>query len=82
MLLSVEDLVCEIYQVEKEDIFCRSREKVKSEARDLFCFWAVRELGYGQRGLARRLGMSQPGAGYAVIKGEAITKSNNYQFKN
>ena len=82
MLLSVEDRVCEIYQVEKEDIFSRSREKVKSEARDLFCFWAVRELGYGQRGLARRLGMSQPGVGYAVIKGEAISKSNIYQFKN
>ena len=79
---TIEDRVCEIYKIEKEDLFSMSREKVKSEARDLFCFWAVRELGYGQRGLARRLGMSQPGAGYAVIKGEAITKSNNYQFKN
>ena len=71
MLLSVEDRVCEIYQVEKEDIFYRSRQKVKSDARALFCFWTHRELGYGQRGLARRLGMTQPGVGYAVIKGEA-----------
>jgi len=32
--------------------------------------------------LARRLGMTQPGVGYAVIKGEAISKSNNYRIKN
>jgi len=47
---------------------------------DLF-FWAVRELGYGQRELARRPGMTQPGVGYAVIKGEAISKSNSYRIK-
>jgi len=81
-LNTIEDRVCEIYKIKKEDIFSRSREKVKSDARALFCFWAVRGLGYGQRELARRLGMTQPGVGYAVIKGEAISKSNNYQIKN
>jgi hypothetical protein len=81
-LNTIEERVCEIYKVEKGDIFSRSREKVKSDARSLFCFWAVRKLGYGQRELARRLGMSQPGVGYAVIKGEAISKSNNYLIAN
>jgi putative transposase len=81
-LNTIEDRVGEIYKIEKEDIFSRSRQKVKSDARALFCFWAVRELGYGQRELARRLGMTQPGVGHAVIKGEAISKSNNYQIKN
>jgi len=79
---TIEDRVCEIYKIEKEDLFSRSRQKVKSDARALFCFWAHRELGYAQRELARRLGMSQPGVGYAVIKGEAISKSNNYRIKN
>jgi REP element-mobilizing transposase RayT len=78
---TIEDRVCEIYKIEKEDLFSRSRQKVKSDARALFCFWAHRELGYGQRELARRLGMTQPGVGYAVIKGEAISKSNNYRIK-
>ncbi|MFH1929954.1 MAG: transposase, partial [Pseudomonadota bacterium] len=78
---TIEDRVCEIYKIEKEDLFSRSRQKVKSDARALFCFWAHRELGYAQRDLARRLGMTQPGVGYAVIKGEAISKSNNYQIK-
>lgn len=81
-LNAIEDRVCEIYKVDRAGIFSRSREKVKSDARALFCFWAVRKLGYGQRELARRLGMSQPGVGYAVIKGEAISESNNYQIAN
>ena len=80
-LNTIEDRVCEIYKIEKEDLFSRSRQKVKSDARALFCFWGHRELGYGQRELARKLGMSQPGVGYAVSKGEAISKSNNYQIK-
>ncbi len=69
---TIEDRVCEIYKIEKEDLFSRSRQKVKSDARALFCFWAHKELGYAQRELARRLGMSQPGVGYAVIKGTII----------
>jgi putative transposase len=81
VLFFKEERVCEIYKIEKGEIFSRSREKLKSDARALFCFWAVRNLGYGQRELARRLGMSQPGVGYAVIKGERISKSNNYQIK-
>jgi putative transposase len=76
-LNTIEDRICEIYKVEKEDIYSRSGQKIKSDARALFCFWAVRELGYGQRELARRLGMTQPGVGYAVSKGEAISKSIN-----
>ncbi|MEA3360281.1 MAG: hypothetical protein U9R17_12880, partial [Thermodesulfobacteriota bacterium] len=78
----IENRVCEIYKIEKEDLFSRSRQKVKSDTKALFCFWAHRELGYGQRELARRIGMSQPGVAYSVIKGEAISKSNNYQIKN
>lgn len=81
-LNTIAERVCEIYNVEKEDIYSRSRQKVKSEARALFCFWVVRELGYGQRELARRLGLTQPGVGYAVTKGEAISKSNNYRIKD
>jgi hypothetical protein len=46
--------------------------------RGLFCYWAVRELGYGQAELARRLGMTQPGVGYAVKRGEHIAKENNF----
>jgi hypothetical protein len=74
-------LSCDREKSEKEDNYPRSRQKVKSYARALFCFWAVRELGYAQRELARRLDMNQPVVGHAVSKGEAISRSNNYQIK-
>jgi chromosomal replication initiation ATPase DnaA len=79
-LKSVEQKVSEIYEIEPEDIYSRGREKIRVEARSLFCYWAVRELGYALTNLARRLGMSQPGVGYAVSRGERIAKRNNYQL--
>ncbi len=71
-LESVEAKVCRIYDVSVEDIYSKSREKVKAEARGLFCYWAVRELGYSMLELARRLRMSQPGVVYAVRRGERL----------
>ena len=78
---TIADRVCEIYKIEEEDIYSKSREKVKAEARGLFCFWAVRELGYGLTDLAKKLGMSQPGVGYAVIRGEGISKTKKYHLE-
>ena len=54
--------------------------KLRVEARSLFCYWAVRELGYGLTDLARRLGVTQPGVGYAVSRGELIARQNNYRL--
>ncbi len=58
--------------------YAKGRQKIRAEARGLFCYWAVRELGYGQAELGRRLGMTQPGVGYAVQRGEHIVKENNF----
>ena len=74
----VEKRVLEIYRMERAALYSKSREKIRAEARGLFCYWAVRELGYGQAELARRLGMTQPGVGYAVKRGEHIAKENNF----
>jgi hypothetical protein len=55
-------------------LYSKSREKIRAEARGVFCYWAVRELGVGGARLARRLKMSQAGVGYAVRRGEKIVK--------
>lgn len=81
-LKTIENRVCDIFDIEPEDIYSKSREKVRADARGLYCYWAVQELGYGLTDLARRLGMSQPGVGYAVKRGEKISKDNNLQLKN
>jgi len=46
-LKTVEDRVCSIFTIAPEDLYAKRREKVKASARGLFCYWAVRELGYG-----------------------------------
>ncbi len=78
----MENLVCEIFKIESYYIYSASREKIRAEARGLFCYWAVRELGYGLTDLAKRLGMTQPGVGYAVKRGEDIARKNNYRLED
>jgi hypothetical protein len=56
------------------------REKVKAEALALFCYWAVRELGYSMLEIAGLLGMSQPGVVYAVRRGEHIAQERGIKL--
>lgn len=72
--------VAEISGMEPEAIFLKGRQQKKVQARSLLCFWAVQHLGIALTELARRLGMSVPGVGYSVERGEKIARSNNYQL--
>jgi len=65
---------------DKEEIYSRGRRKVQVKTRDLLCYWTVRELGISCTDVVKRLGMSQPGVGYAVSRGEKIAKRHNYQL--
>lgn len=79
-LKKVEGMVTEIYQIDRDELSLRGRQKIRAEARSLFCYWAVRELGISGTSLARRLGMSQSGVVYAVNKGEKIAKEKKYKL--
>jgi chromosomal replication initiation ATPase DnaA len=79
-LQTVEQRVCEIFDLPVDDICSKSRQKVKAEARGLFCFWAVRELGYSMLEISRRLNMSQPGVVYAVRRGERIASETGIKL--
>jgi len=72
--------VSKIYGIEKNEIYSKGRRKVQVNARDLLCYWAVREIGMTCTEIAKRLGMSQPGVGYAVSRGEKIVKKHKYQL--
>ncbi|MFH1243018.1 MAG: transposase, partial [Pseudomonadota bacterium] len=61
-------------------LYSKSRQKIRAEARGLYCYWAVGELGYSLADLARHLGMTGQGVGYAVRRGERIAKANNYRL--
>ena len=79
-LQTIEERVCNIFDLSAGDIYSKSREKAKAEARGLFCYWAVRELGYSMLEIAGRLGMSQPGVVYAVRRGERIANERAIKF--
>ena len=79
-LKKVEKRVTEIYQIGKDELYSLGRQKSRAEARSLFCYWAVRELGISGTSLAKRLGMSQSGVVYAVNKGEKTAKEKKYKL--
>jgi hypothetical protein len=72
--------VAEIYEIDVDDIFLKSKHQKRVKARSLFCFWAVRELGISLTELARRLGISVAAVGYSVERGEIIARENDYQL--
>jgi hypothetical protein len=57
----IAERVCEIYEVDREEIFTRSRRERRVQAKSLLCFWAVRELGVSLTDVARRLGIASGG---------------------
>ena len=79
-LKRISERVSKIYGIAEGEIYSRGRRKAQVEARDLLCYWAVRELGMSCTDVAKRLGMSQSGVGYAVGRGEKIAKKHEYQL--
>lgn len=69
-----------ICEMDPDDVFSRDKQQEKVKARSLVCFWAARELGISLTELARHLGISVQGVGYAVEGGKAIARDNNYQL--
>ena len=76
----VERRVIELLDIEKESLYSGSRKKPISEARSLFCYWCVRELGESMTGMARLLGLTQPAIGYSVDRGEKIARKGKYDL--
>lgn len=72
--------VVESYEIKVDDIILKGKQQKRSKARNLFCYWAVPELGISLTQLARRLGISVAGVGFSVKKGEIIARENNYQL--
>jgi DNA-binding transcriptional LysR family regulator len=49
------------------------------EGRDLLSYWAVKELGWGVTGLAKRIGISQPAVSYAILRGKRVVREKRLQ---
>jgi len=65
----VAEKVASIFDIEPDEIFRQGRQKARVKARNLFCYWAAHELKISLSNLARKLGMTAAGVGYAVRRG-------------
>lgn len=74
--------VAEIYNLEIREIFLKGKQRKRVKGRSLFCYWAVRELGFSLTELAKRFNSSVAGIGYSVGRGEMIALDNNYRLIN
>ena len=77
-LARVEERVMEIFGIERDMIYSKGRRRQQMQARSLFCYWAVNELGISRTKIAADLGMTQPGVGYAVNRGAQIAQKMKY----
>jgi hypothetical protein len=64
----VVERVCILFQVEKDYITGRGRQKDRGRARDLLCYWTVVELGMPMVDLAREFDITPAAVSYAVQK--------------
>jgi REP element-mobilizing transposase RayT len=76
----IAERAAEVYEMSAEEILRPSRQRQRVQARGLFCFWAVQELGVSLTELARRLRISVPAISYAVRRGELIAKTEGFEL--
>lgn len=76
------DRVAEIFSIRPEEIFQPGKQPVKVKARSLFCYWAVKELGFTMADLAPKLNISQPAVSMSAQRGERIASENRYSLMN
>jgi len=78
----VLERVSSLFDLEKDYITGRGRQKGRVKARDFLCYWSAIELGIPMVDLAKRLEMTLSAVSYAVQRGEKIAKGNGYQLEN
>ena len=68
--------------ISSKEIFQPGKQPAKVKARSLFCYWAVRKLGYTMVELAQMLNISQPSVSVSVKRGERIVLENELSISN
>lgn len=76
------DRVADIFSIDPEVIFQPGKQSIKVKARSLFCYWAVRELGFSMANLAPKLNITQPAVSMSTQRGEQIASENGYSLIN
>lgn len=76
----VEHRVLDLFGIKRDRLYSDSRKKRITEARSVFCYWCVRELGESMTSIAKRLDLTQPAFGYTVDSGEEIAEKGEFKL--
>ncbi|MBW1822043.1 MAG: transposase [Deltaproteobacteria bacterium] len=76
----VTERVCSLFDLEKDYITARGRQRNRVRARDLLCYWCAIELRIPMADLSKRLDMTLAAVSYAVKRGEKIAKEAGWQL--
>ena len=74
----VAERVSSLFDLEKDYIIGRGRQRDRVRARDILCYWCAIELGIPMADLAKRLDMTLAAVSYAVKRGEKAAKEAGY----
>jgi chromosomal replication initiation ATPase DnaA len=66
--------VAGVFGLGTKDLWSIGKYAKNVRARSVFCYWAVRELGWSATEIARRLRITQPAVSISVKRGEQIAK--------
>ncbi len=72
--------VAEITNLASEEILGGIRDKKRTDARSILCFWAKEDLGITQSQLAKKLNRTQSAISYAVRRGRVLVERNSYSI--
>jgi len=73
--------VSELMGVKSEDVWAKGKYPRIVDARGLFCYWAVRELGVSMADMARQLGLSILAISKSVRRRQVISESQGDESK-
>lgn len=73
--------VSEITGIGTKEILDSQRDKNRTDARSILCYWAKEELDITQRELALLLNLTPPAISYAVKRGRMIVEKNLLSIK-
>ena len=76
--VNLEERELEVYRIDGEELYSKGRQKARADARGVFCYWAVRELGVKGIQMAKRLHMSQPGR--LITNGGPADSNGQHRF--
>ncbi len=73
-LEKLAEQVAGVLGVDPKNVWSSAKYEKNVQARSLFCYWAVRELGWSATEIARRIGVTQPAVSISAKRGEHLAR--------